>query len=82
MGKVEKRFDQILMNKSEIIIFRSNEDDAYMADIPELPGCMAHCDTYKSALETAKEVIQHWIETAKEFGNTIPKLKGQRLVYD
>ena len=69
------------MNKYEIIIFWSDEDDAYVADVPELPGCMAHGDTYEFALANAKEAIQLWIETAKEFGDPIPLPKGKRLVY-
>jgi len=46
----------------------------------EIPGCTAHGDTYESALANAKEAIQLWIETAKEFGDPIPKPKGKRLV--
>ncbi len=69
------------MNKYEIIIFWSDEDDAFIADVPELPGCMAHGDTYESALANAKEAIQLWIEIATEFGDPIPKPKGQRLIY-
>ena len=69
------------MNKYEIIIFWSDEDDVYVADVPELPGCMAHGDTYESALANAKEAIQLWLETAKEFGDPIPAPKGKRLVY-
>ena len=69
------------MNKYEIIIFWSDEDDAYVADVPELPGCMAHGDTYESALANAKEAIQLWIETATEFGDPIPAPKGKRPVY-
>ena len=69
------------MNKYEIIIFWSDEDDAYVADVPELPGCMAHGNTHESALANAKQAIQLWIETAKEFGDPIPAPKGKRLVY-
>jgi len=69
------------MNKYEIIIFWSDEDDAYVADVPELPGCMAHGNTHESALANAKEAIQLWLETAKEFGDPIPAPKGKRLVY-
>jgi len=69
------------MNKYEIIIFWSDEDDAYIADVPELPGCMAHGNTHESALANAKEAIQLWLETAKEFGDPIPAPKGKRLVY-
>lgn len=70
-----------LMNKYEIIIFWSDEDDAYVADIPELSGCMAHGDTHESALANAKQAIQLWLETAEEFGDPIPAPKGKRLVY-
>ena len=69
------------MNKYEIIIFWSDEDRVYVADVPELPGCMAHGDSHESALANAKQAIELWIETAKEFGDLIPKPKGQRLVY-
>ncbi len=69
------------MNKYEIIIFWSNEDNVYVADVPELAGCMAHGASYESALANAKQAIELWIETAKEFGVPIPKPKGQRLVY-
>ncbi len=68
------------MNRYEIIIFWSNEDNSYIADIPELSGCMAHGDTYESALANAKEAIELWIKTAEEFGDPIPKPKG-RLMY-
>lgn len=69
------------MNKYEIIIFWSDEDDADVADVPELPGCMAHGNTHESALANAKEAIQLWLETAKEFDDPIPAPKGKRLVY-
>jgi len=69
------------MFKYETIIFWSEEDSAYLADIPELPGCMAHGDSYESALANAKEAIQLWIDTAQEFGDPIPEPKGRRLMY-
>ena len=69
------------MSKYEIIIFCSDVDGAYIADVPELPGCMAHGNTYESALANAKEAIELWIKTAKEFSDPIPKPKGHRLVY-
>ena len=69
------------MNKYEIIIFWSDEDDAYVADVPELPGCMAHGEPHESALANAKEAIQLWLETATEFGDPIPTPKGKRLAY-
>jgi predicted RNase H-like HicB family nuclease len=67
------------MNKYEIIIIYSDEDQAFIADVPELPGCMAHGDTHDAALTHAKEAIELWIKTAKEFGDPIPKPKRHRL---
>ena len=69
------------MYKYEIIIYWDNQDRAYIADVPELPGCSAHGNTYDVALKNAKEAIQLWIDTAKEFGDPIPGPKGQRLIY-
>ncbi len=68
------------MNKYEIIIYWSDEDDAFIAEVPELPGCMAHGDTQETALGNAKDAIQLWIDTAKEFNDPIPKPKGRRLM--
>jgi len=69
------------MSKYEIIIFWSDEDEAYVVDVPELPGCMAHGQTYEVALANAKEAIDAWISTAREFGDPIPVPKGRRLQY-
>ena len=69
------------MFKYETIIYWSEEDQAYLAEVPELPGCIAHGDSYESALANAKEAIQLWIDTAKEFGDPIPEPKGRRLMY-
>ena len=69
-----------LMHKYEIIIYWSNEDEAYVAEVPELPGCMAHGNTYEAAAANANEAIQLWIDTAQEFGDPIPEPKGQRLM--
>ncbi|MBI2305354.1 MAG: type II toxin-antitoxin system HicB family antitoxin [Chloroflexi bacterium] len=69
------------MYKYEIIIYWSNEDGAFIAEVPELPGCMAHGDTPEDALRNAKEGIQLWIDTAREFGDPIPEPKGQRLIF-
>lgn len=69
------------MFKYEAIIYWSEEDQAYLAEVPELPGCIAHGDSYESALANAKEAIQLWIDTAKEFGDPIPEPKGRRLMY-
>ena len=67
-------------SKYEIIIFWSDEDDAYLAEVPELPGCMADGQTYREALEKAEVIIREWIETAKELGRPIPSPRG-RLRY-
>jgi predicted RNase H-like HicB family nuclease len=68
------------MYKYEIIIYWSEEDKAYVAEVPELPGCMAHGDSQEIALANAKDAIQLWIDTANEFGDQIPEPKGRRLI--
>jgi len=69
------------MFKYEIIIYWSNEDNAFIAEVPELPGCIAHGETPEKALKSAKEAIRLWIDTAKEFGDPIPQPKGARLIF-
>lgn len=69
------------MYKYEIIIYWSKEDVAFIAEVPELPGCMAHGDTPEEALKNAKEAIQLWIDTAKEYGDPVPDPKGERLIF-
>lgn len=66
--------------KYRIILYWSNEDQAYIAEVPELPGCAADGTTYKEALTNAERVIQERIETAKELKRPIPEPKG-RLLY-
>ncbi|MGI8656930.1 MAG: type II toxin-antitoxin system HicB family antitoxin [Pyrinomonadaceae bacterium] len=68
------------MHKYEIIIYWSNEDQTFIAEVPELSGCMAHGDTQAAALANANEAIQLWIDTAEEFGDPVPEPKGQRLM--
>jgi len=68
------------MNKYELIIYWSKEDNAFVAEVPELPGCMADGATYQGAVANAQEVIQEWIETAQSIGRPIPEPKG-RLLY-
>jgi predicted RNase H-like HicB family nuclease len=68
------------MSKYEIIIYWSKEDSAYIAEVPELPGCAADGETYQKALENAEVIIQEWVETAKELGRSIPTPKG-KLMY-
>jgi len=69
------------MDKYEIIIFWSAEDDVFVAEVPELPGCVAHGGTQEEALANAKQAMQLWIDTANEFGDPIPQPKGRRLVF-
>jgi predicted RNase H-like HicB family nuclease len=68
------------MIKYEVIIYWSDEDGAFVAEVPELPGCMAHGATQEAALGNAQDAIRLWIDTAKEFGDPIPEPKGRRLV--
>lgn len=64
----------------EIILYWSSEDDAFIAEVPELPGCAADGATYGEALKNAEVIIQEWIETARELGRPIPAPRG-RLMY-
>jgi len=66
--------------KYEIIIYWSEEDQAYVAEVPELPGCAADGETYKQALANVEVIIHEWIETAKELNRPVPTPKG-RLLY-
>ncbi len=67
-------------SRYEIIMFWSDEDDTFVAEVPELPGCMADGKTHQEALANAERVIDEWIETAQELGRTVPQPKG-RLAY-
>jgi predicted RNase H-like HicB family nuclease len=69
------------MHKYEIIIYWSQEDTAFIAEVPELPGCMAHGNTQPKVLENINQAIELWLATATEFGDVIPKPKGRRLLY-
>lgn len=65
------------MLKYEIIIYFSKEDEAYIAEVPELPGCMAHGLSPEEALLNVKAAMQLWIDTAREFGDQIPAPKEE-----
>jgi predicted RNase H-like HicB family nuclease len=67
-------------NKYEIIIYWSDSDNSFIAEVPELPGCMADGGTYTAALKNAEIVIAEWIETAKSLHRSIPQPKG-RLIF-
>ena len=68
------------MNKYEVIIYWSEEDQAFVAEVPELAGCAAHGPTQEAALANAQEAISLWIETSSEFGDPVPEPKGRRLI--
>jgi len=67
--------------KYEIIIYWSEEDAAYIAEAPELPGCMADGPNYESALGNMETVMQEWIETATSLNRPIPVPKGRKLIF-
>lgn len=69
-----------MLIKYELIIYWSESDQAFIVEVPELPGCMADGQTYIEAVTNVEVVISEWIETAQELGRTIPTPKG-RLLY-
>lgn len=69
------------MYKYEIIMYWSNEDDAFVAEVPELPGCMAHGSTQTDALKNINEAMKLWIDVARKHGDPIPEPRCHRLVY-
>jgi len=71
MAKTDPRY--------EIILYWSEEDDAYIAEVPELPGCAADGATYREALSNVQTVIEEWIETAREIGRDVPPPKRRLL---
>lgn len=68
------------MNRYEMIIYWSGEDQAFVVEVPELPGCMSDGATYVEAVANAEKVIGEWVQTAKELGRPIPEPRG-RLMY-
>jgi len=68
------------MNNYEIIVYWSAVDNAFIAEVPELAGCMADGQTYVEAVQNAEIAIEEWIETAQLMGRTIPEARG-KLVY-
>lgn len=69
------------MYRYEVIIYWSAEDQAFVAEVPELPGCSAHGSAPHEALAQAQEAIGLWIDTAREFGDPVPEPKGRRLMF-
>lgn len=70
-----------MMNRYEIIIYWSMEDQAFVAEVPELPGCIAHGATYEEALVQVQLAMELWIETAREYNDPVPEPKGRRLAF-
>jgi len=68
------------MTKYEVIIYWNDEDSAFIAEAPELPGCVADGETYQDAIVNLEVIIKEWIETAEELGRVIPQPKG-RLIF-
>ncbi|MCC7350576.1 MAG: type II toxin-antitoxin system HicB family antitoxin [Phycisphaerales bacterium] len=68
------------MDKYEIIIYWSQDDNAYIAEVPELPGCLAHGQTQEKALANVRKAMKLWIKTAREFGDAVPEPKLRRLM--
>ena len=69
------------MHRYGLIICWSKEDKAFIADVPELPGCKAHGGSRREALDNAQEAIELWLDTAREFGGPVLEPKGRRLMY-
>ncbi len=69
------------MHKYEIIIYWSKDDEVFVAEVPELPGCAAHGDTPDAALANCHEAINLWLDTARESGRPVPEPKGRRLQF-
>ncbi|MBE9127423.1 MULTISPECIES: type II toxin-antitoxin system HicB family antitoxin [unclassified Coleofasciculus] len=68
-----------MMIRYEIILYWSEEDKAFIAEVPELPGCAADGETYQEALQNVEVIMQEWIETAEELGRPIPEPKGRLM---
>jgi predicted RNase H-like HicB family nuclease len=68
-----------LSPRYEVILYWSEEDQAFIAEVPELPGCAADGPTYHEALTNVEVVMQEWIETATELGRPIPKPRGRLM---
>ncbi len=69
------------IHKYEIILYWSDPDQVFVADVPELTGCIAHGATQQDALAQVQEAQALWIESAQEFGDPVPEPKGRRLLF-
>ena len=70
-----------MSQKYEIILYWSDDDQVFIAEAPELPGCVAHGDTQQTALQNVNDAIALWLDTARQLGRPLPQPKGRRLAY-
>jgi predicted RNase H-like HicB family nuclease len=68
------------LNKYEVVIYWSNEDNLFIAEVPELPGCIADGQSYNDVIDNVQIIMAEWIETARPLGRSIPEPKG-KLMY-
>ena len=68
-----------MMHKFGIFLYWSNQDGAFVAEVPELPGCMAHGDTQQSALDHVQQAMDLWIDTARDLGHSVPEPRNRPL---
>ena len=69
-----------MTHKYRIILYWSEADRAFVAEVPQLPGCMAHGDTQEAALDSINQAMDLWIDAAREFGDPVPEPRGERLM--
>ncbi|MDE0703161.1 MAG: type II toxin-antitoxin system HicB family antitoxin [Rhodospirillaceae bacterium] len=69
------------MHRYGIVLYWSDEDRAFVAEVPELPGCMAHGDTQEAALRNINDAMDFWIDTARELRDRVPEPKGKRPMF-
>ena len=81
MSSSNTNWEFVQMDKYEILIYWEDADKIFVAEIPELPGCMAHGETQEDALRNVKKAMKLWISTANEFGDPVPDPKGRRLLF-
>lgn len=67
------------MHRHRIVLSWSNQDDSYVAEVPDLPGCMAHGDTQQSALDHVLQAMDLWIDTARDLGRSVPEPRNRPL---
>lgn len=68
-----------MSSRYEIIIYWSAEDDAFIAEVPELPGCMADGKSYQEVIANTERIIEEWLETARDLGRPIPEPRGRLM---